>query len=1168
MTFVSKFLNMLRKLHFVTLAIILGSSWISKGQSYYSMSSGNYSQNFSDLANWTNNYAAGTGANNWRVATSVASSTLNTFAVFVTGVTGGVQKGTENLILLATGTNATGTDLLLNFSNRNAGTISLDWTKVTNTVNVTPRSSDLKIQYSTDNGSTFTDLTGYTIPRVLNNNDAESGSLTNISLPAALNNQSQVVIRFFVWNNGQTGGSGNRPKIAIDNVSVTSTASSTPTIITSTSSLTGFSAVTGNNSTSQSFTVRGTNVTERIVLTAPTGFQVSRDNSTFQDTVHTAFVVDSVPTQTIHVRQTSATLGTTSGNVSCTSAGATAVNVSVAGVVLSTEPTTQPTLTIGTITTSTIELSIGNTAGLSNWIVVAREGSAVNGVPVDGTNYTANATFSSGAVINTNNRVVLKGNGTSLTVTVPNPATVYHFAVYSFNDGGVTASTNYNTTSAGTANATTLAVPLGWQINATNSLFTINFDATVANVNNGAFTAPTTFAASNPSAGQLNSNAWAYNPTSGGAATFGGNLTSGFGTSTGGVTSGGTFAFEVSSGNVALGFQPTGSVLNAGGHLTLRIQNKTGAVLNNVQLGYILWVNNNEARSTTIGFSHSTDNSTYTAVTDNAFNSVEASQGSVLWVPQYYSVSLSSLNIAADGFFYLRWTGTDLGGSGSRDEFAIDDISFIAERSSTNLSTSGNFENMLIDGNVTLSAASSAFGVVTLKSGVLASAGNLTLRSTTATRTGRVSGGTNTSITGNVTVERFLPWQSANNNGFRFVGHPLRSNPVINTVTNLPVSNNTLIGYNEAQNAYVGIADRNATWPQGTAYGVWTSATNTLSFTGELQLSDVSPISLTRSSQRWHYLANPFPSVLDWNAVSRTDVLNAVYVWEKDNSAEGSGAWGSFIDGVSANNGGRYLAPGQGFMVRTADTGSPSITFPAAARSTASNPSYYRQQNVVGDVFRVRVAKPANQTGMETVIRFRNQATASYDAAYDAEFLTDWMPASPDLYTTDANGQKYSIQALPALGNQTTFVPLGLETFGAGAYTFTFDASGMVSPADVRLEDLSDGSFTQVMPGQPITISTGVQDAPGRFVLHFNSLLTTSVKGSDELAISIYTHEGALYVNGLERGDVRITDLSGRTVYQQAGQTFGEALRPALAKGAYLVQVNSAAGSKFVKVIF
>ncbi len=206
------------------------------GQTFYNMSSGNYQQDFADMTNWTNNYAAGIGANNWRVATSVATSTVNTANVFVTTTTGGIQKGTtqtiplQNLVILATGTNSSATDLLLNFTNRTAGTISLDWAKITNTVSATPRTSDLKIQYSIDNGVTFNDLTGYTIPRINNNVTVESGTLSSISLPSALNNQSQVVLRFYSWNNGQTGGSGNRPKFSIDNVNVTSTAISAPEI--------------------------------------------------------------------------------------------------------------------------------------------------------------------------------------------------------------------------------------------------------------------------------------------------------------------------------------------------------------------------------------------------------------------------------------------------------------------------------------------------------------------------------------------------------------------------------------------------------------------------------------------------------------------------------------------------------------------------------------------------------------------------------------------------------------------------------------------------------------------------------------------------------------------------------------------------------------------------
>ena len=985
------------------------------------------------------------------------------------------------------------------------------------------------------------------------------------------NSTTAVTYRLYAYAES-TSGSGGPGDGTGNDIIVNGLVSSTgaPTISASSLQLSGFSASTGALSTSQNFTVRAIHVTEHVVLTAPVGFQLSSNNTTFQDTVHTAFVVDSVPTQTIHVRQNSATLGATLGNISLTTAGATPIQIALSGVVLSTQPSSQPNLTIGAISENTIELSIGNTSNLSNWIVVAKEASTVDGVPADGTDYNANATFSSGAIIASNNRVVLKGIGTSVIITVPNPATTYHFAVYAYNDGGVVASTNYNETTPGTANATTLSASLGWQINATNTLFTVGFDATTDNVNNGSFTADSIFGTANPAAGQLNSNAWAYSANSSGAATFGGNVVRGFGQSTGGVTSGGIFSFEVSTGNVALGLQPVSTVFSNGGHLTLRIQNKTEATLNNVQVSYILWVNNNEARSTTFAFSHSTDNSAYSAATDASYSSVLAAQGSTLWIPQFFSVSLSSLNVAADGFLYLRWSGTDNGGSGSRDEFAIDDISFIAEPSSVSLSTYGNFGDVLIDGNVRLAAATSLTGTLNLKSGVLSTEGNLTLKSTSATPTANVVGGTNSSITGNVTAERFLPWASANNSGFRFVSHPLASNPVINTVTNLPIATNTLVGYNEGANAYEGISNRAGTWPQGIGYGVWTNAATTLSFTGALQLSDVSAVSMGNATERWNFAGNPFPSTLDWDALTRTDVQNAVWVWVKDDIAVGGGAWGSYIDGVAANGGSRYIAPMQGFMVRALAPGAPRLAYPAAARISNQTPSYQRTQ-ASGDVYRVKVTNTTNQASLETVIRFRANATEIHDPAYDAEFVTDYLCSTPDLYTSDANGIKYSINALPALGTAAVIVPLQLETFDANAVSFTFDASEMFTNARVQLEDSKTATFKELNNGDVVRFVSTANDPENRFRLHFNSIsVTTSASNQALENIRLYAYEGALYVQGIEKAEsLSIRDISGRTVYfKQQIELNGNAIRPSLAKGTYVVQLVNKHGVKTVKLFF
>lgn len=278
-------------------------------QTFYNMSSGNYSQDFSNIGSWSNNYAAGTGAENWRVGATATGSTLNNTTVFSTATSGGVQKGTNAIVFLATGANTGGTDLLLNFSGRTAGNMSFDWSKISNTTNATPRTSDLKVQYSTNNGTNFADITGYTIPRITNNDTPESGSLS-FALPSDVSGQAQTVLRFFFWNNGETSGSGNRPKWNVDNILVTSTASAGAPVITDFtpssgasgtsvtiggSNFTGASAVAFNG-TSASYTVdSATNISATVPGGATTGpISVTTSNGT-------AFSTNSflVPTVTV-----------------------------------------------------------------------------------------------------------------------------------------------------------------------------------------------------------------------------------------------------------------------------------------------------------------------------------------------------------------------------------------------------------------------------------------------------------------------------------------------------------------------------------------------------------------------------------------------------------------------------------------------------------------------------------------------------------------------------------------------------------------------------------------------------------------------------------------------------------------------------------------------------
>ncbi|MCC6399447.1 MAG: lamin tail domain-containing protein [Flavobacteriales bacterium] len=204
----------------------------------------------------------------------------------------------------------------------------------------------------------------------------------------------------------------------------------------------------------------------------------------------------------------------------------------------------------------------------------------------------------------------------------------------------------------------------------------ITFDATLSGVGDGVF-AGAGFQSS-PAAGQLDSDAWAVTGWSNGNLAFGGAQTTAGtdytrGTTAAAQTTGGMYAFtNANIGSSSLGIQPGGSDW-APGTLTLRIQNNTPVTLSSVDVAYELWVRNDQPRGNSFNFSWSTDDVTYTPVPALDYTSPLAADG-LGFVLNTRSTTVTSLSIPSGGFFYVRWSGADAGGSGSRDEFALDDI--------------------------------------------------------------------------------------------------------------------------------------------------------------------------------------------------------------------------------------------------------------------------------------------------------------------------------------------------------------------------------------------------------------------------------------------------------------------------------------------------------------
>ncbi|MFN3943098.1 MAG: cadherin-like beta sandwich domain-containing protein [Flavobacterium sp.] len=200
---------------------------------------------------------------------------------------------------------------------------------------------DLMMDISFDNGSTWNGsgsimlVDGFSNTSLNINNTSSSGIVTVASNPwltSISSTENQISVRFRI-----TGSATTTEYYFIDDVVLTGNVSTSPLIVVTPSSLTNFNQTSSTPSTEQSFTVSGDNLTDNVVITPPTGYEISTTTGgAFSATnpINLAVSGGNVVNEpvTIYVRQVAVDLGPISGNISLTSSGATTKTVAVSGV--------------------------------------------------------------------------------------------------------------------------------------------------------------------------------------------------------------------------------------------------------------------------------------------------------------------------------------------------------------------------------------------------------------------------------------------------------------------------------------------------------------------------------------------------------------------------------------------------------------------------------------------------------------------------------------------------------------------------------------------------------------------------------------------------------------------------------------------------------------------
>ena len=524
------------------------------------------------------------------------------------------------------------------------------------------------------------------------------------------------------------------------------------------------------------------------------------------------------------------------------------------------------------------------------------------------------------------------------------------------------------------------------------------------------------------------------------------------------------------------------------------------------------------------------------------------------------NLTLTSGTVIIDAGVTLTITGTITRTSGvikgtATSNLVITGASGTIAFDQTTLGTTNVLKNLTISGTGTTTlgnalniTAGSSSGTVTLGTGAsLATGGNLTLKSD-ALGTASV-GNSAGSITGDVTVERYIPAKRA----WRALTAPLKgSNKSIfsqwqnnGTVSSgvgielwnpngdaTPTSSNSglAIGPNSSILQYVagawsGVSNTNSThlfttsgnnafmvfptggFGSGNIASSTTAVATTLKATGQLITGDVNYSGITNASHT--LIGNPYASPINLNSILDANATLQKYFWVWDPNGANQGTYNLFdatantysVTNLSYTNS-TVIQSGQAFFVKAAAGQTGSFTISESNKSTASATNVFRN-NTLPELLRVGLYKQVNNEWSG-----RDGAMTVILADADANQASNKMANGTENIAFTKNGASFaSNHHLPLVASDVLNVKVWNTTAGANyklkINTEEFTATNL----EATLEDLFTNARTPLtLDGTaveyPFTVTTEALSTGDRFRIVFQpSLLGNNIPKSNSFSI-------------------------------------------------------------------
>lgn len=364
------------------------------------------------------------------------------------------------------------------------------------------------------------------------------------------------------------------------------------------------------------------------------------------------------------------------------------------------------------------------------------------------------------------------------------------------------------------------------------------------------------------------------------------------------------------------------------------------------------------------------------------------------------------------------------------------------------------------------------YGNLLLNSGQFRTGGTLTLASN-ADSTGSIDGSGSGTITGTVTMQRYLNAGY----GYKYFSSPV-SNATVSAFANLvalSASFPNFYSYNESTDTTGFVTDTVGTSPlipmAGYAADFGSStAPKLVVISGILNTGAIS-IAVTNTNRKYtqgfNLVGNPYPSPVNWNAVSgwtRTNLDNAIYYFDTGSTDQYSGTYSTYVNGVSSNGvADSIIASMQGFFVHVTNGTYPVNGTFGANNSVRinSNPYFHRAGLSVRHsgpaLIRFGARFQGSAQGDPVVVYLDSASTTEFSKSRDAIKFMNTGSSVPNLYLVRPDHENLAIKAffgIRQLGN----IPLGLEIKTGGMLDLNLmDIQQLPAELEVYLVDLTTG---------------------------------------------------------------------------------------------------------------